>query len=469
MDTSVLALLPPESVVFWSGAGISHDWPTNGLLGADLTMRTLEAYFGPSVYDDLQKQYRRLEVPHAEARPRLETVLDVAAGTYGVELLADAVGDLVVAPPNHHHRFFARHLAAGGSHITANFDTCIEKATAAAEVALRHRPLHFHGVLTDQPGASDLEALGARLSVIENGFPDDVARRLDEVLGRPEVRALVFVGYSGSDFFDVTPYLQERGLERLRGKLVAWVDRAPEPGPNRAGRDATAGYLPEAMAAGAAVVQFTGPLELLTAQLHRAWALPDVPEPEADPAPPWSPALAVSPELRLAATAMLYARMGFRQRTVETFGHKAALTPQEHELLADALWGIGRYRAAGEKWELGRAGDTPEAQGSRIERAVAVRWIRGQLVRAEREGWAAVQRFCHDSSGVSASTQLTLLETYLRVITHMRRLPDVRRRVDESRAQAAADLLTRLAGTVQGQEGIQLKARVGSVESTYRQ
>jgi hypothetical protein len=73
--------------------------------------------------EDLQRRYRRLNVVDAQAQPRLEMVLDTAVGTYGLGLLTDALSDLAAASPNAHHAFFAGHLAAGGRHITANFDT----------------------------------------------------------------------------------------------------------------------------------------------------------------------------------------------------------------------------------------------------------------------------------------------------------------------------------------------------------
>jgi hypothetical protein len=91
---------------------------------------------------------------------------------------------------------------------------------------------------------------------------------------------------------------------------------------------------------------------------------------------------------RAQATAALYARMGFRRRTVEALTAKDQLTPGERELLADALSGTGRYRTAGRHWQHARSGASPDALARRTERAVAVCWIRGQLLRAERNGWS---------------------------------------------------------------------------------
>lgn len=84
-------------------------------------------------------------------------------GTYGLELLTEALSDLTAAPPNAHHAFIAEHLAAGGRHITANFDTCIERATPRPRPPTTERPVHFHGALDTDTSREDLEALGGRL------------------------------------------------------------------------------------------------------------------------------------------------------------------------------------------------------------------------------------------------------------------------------------------------------------------
>ena len=130
MEWDELTGLEPEQVVFWSGAGISADAPTRGPLGNTLVRRALTAYFQDGIYDALQDVYRTIDAPNAAYRPRLETVLDVAVGQYGLDVLADALSDLVAAAPNANHTFFGAHAAAGGYHVTANFDTCVERAGA---------------------------------------------------------------------------------------------------------------------------------------------------------------------------------------------------------------------------------------------------------------------------------------------------------------------------------------------------
>ena len=178
-----------------------------------------------------------LELVDAQARPRLETVLDTAVGTYGLDLLTDALSDLAAASPNAHHAFFAEHLTFGGRHITANFDACIERRHLRTSAVARGQPVHFHGELDLDTSREDLEALGGRLSVIENGLPAAMQDQLDAILAGEDVQALVFVGYSGSDYFDAGPYLLQRGLRHLAGKLSACLRGRQRPlGTGRGGR-----------------------------------------------------------------------------------------------------------------------------------------------------------------------------------------------------------------------------------------
>ena len=66
---------PPDRVVFWSGAGISGDAPTQGPLGWALTDRALEqAFDAPSLLAPLREAYHALGLERV--RPRLESVLD---------------------------------------------------------------------------------------------------------------------------------------------------------------------------------------------------------------------------------------------------------------------------------------------------------------------------------------------------------------------------------------------------------
>ena len=102
--------------------------------------------------------------------------------------------------PNEVHYFFAQHLDAGGCHITANFDDCIEQTRAVVtdddRFAETLRSLRVHGQGTDKYDNVRI-GLASRLDTIQAAvlseklkiFPDEIdarnkiARRYSEGLG----------------------------------------------------------------------------------------------------------------------------------------------------------------------------------------------------------------------------------------------------------------------------------------------
>ena len=104
--------------------------------------------------------------------------------------------------------------------MTANFDTCIERATThLVEV------VHFHG---DIGSHKPIATLGARLQVIERGFTESMSKILQRTLAHSDGGTLAFVGYSGSDFFDATPFLMTF-LSRSAPRQIIWHKYAPHP------------------------------------------------------------------------------------------------------------------------------------------------------------------------------------------------------------------------------------------------
>ncbi|MHA3838271.1 hypothetical protein ACXR8F_21365 [Terrabacter sp. AAH1] len=444
----------PRSTVFFSGAGISADAPTCGPLGRQLTDNALDAFFDSDTRVLLNGDPKNGELGYYERlglegwyRPRLEVVLDVVFAQYGEDGLRHILDGLVRAEPNANHAFFGRHLLAGGGHATANFDTCIERTDARTAGQV----LHFHGALT----SASLAELGARMAVIENGLPQRTAVDLDALLFGTPGLVLVFVGYSGSDYFDITPHLISRA-PRAAGQTIFWHHFNPsEP-------DTT---LEEAFrAAGADIHRIEGPLSDWLAKLDQAWNLPALQTPSIPAMPPHL-GQPPTPQQRTAATFSLYARLGIRTEVIKRSAFATA--PEHLDGLADAYWGAGQYRRALDCWIRAYPGSDPEATARCLERQGAVAWIRGQLFKAERLLWGGYTAWVQPGSQVPDVVQVRLVETYLRVTEHMARLPDTRWRVRKSRRQAAEAALERL---TRGKPlGIQLTARVSSIQADIKQ
>jgi hypothetical protein len=120
------------------------------------------------------------------------------------------------------HEFFAAHLSRGGSHITVNFDRCVEEVLGdPADIG----PLPLHGRLSP----AGLGNLRTRTLQLTNGLAREDATAVTEILGKSEL--LVFLGYSGRDYFDVDPFFRRLASTHpgsLSGLQVLWVEHRPD-------------------------------------------------------------------------------------------------------------------------------------------------------------------------------------------------------------------------------------------------
>lgn len=360
-----------------------------------MVRRALKHAFLPGVPDMLANYYCLLDIPRTS--PRLETVLQVVDTVHGKAVLGDLLTDLE-APPNSLHAFFAEHLALGGQHVTMNFDTCIERAGTGEWPG--NALLHVHGRLGH-------EELGATLARIERGLPGEIRTRLSGMLLSPRVSSIVFVGYSGSDFFDVDPFLASLPRGSLAGRQVLWVEhrrQVEQIEPRRR-------QLRALHEAGAQVRE----VRVLTAaaleEIGKQWkARPD--EKRGEPRP-WQSRVPVEVELKRRATIELFSLMGLHREI------DAVLKPRDAhdwEIQAQTRWAQGRYTEAGSAWAISRPGASPAARSDRVG---AVAWIRGEYRRARDVLVAALM----EGKG-SFDERLTLAETLARVYVHMRRSPD---------------------------------------------
>lgn len=264
--------LNPARTIFWVGAGIGADAPCNLPLGNTLTDAFLYAMLGdraenfilywnnhiPAIRDcvkngewsmpSVQTQYSVEDVRLGKAweRPRLEFIigeinkldLEFQGITcenpkieyrYHRQCSIESLAHFAEAEPNLLHYRLADFAKAGATIVTANFDTCIERALG---VDVKHiRPAicdgvkgietdygfvyHFHGVATDDDIQS---SLGATVNNISKKLPDEFTARLTRNF--EDGYSIVFIGYSGLDFFDVQPFFESLQPETYSGKAI---------------------------------------------------------------------------------------------------------------------------------------------------------------------------------------------------------------------------------------------------------
>lgn len=432
---SRLAAVGPAAVTFWSGAGVSRDEPSALPAAAALTERVFDTFFtsygGRDPYSVVMDYHAAIgwtveplcdrlpDVGPSVRLPRLEAVLGVADRTLGGHRALRILDVMGTAPPNRLHRLFARHLGAGGTHVTANFDDCIERAHVKlyGTAPDPRRLLHFHNSVRDDP---DHESLGATLARIESGFPAAMAAELTGVLaGSP---AVVVTGYSGSDFFDVDPMLARLDPGTLAGRLVVWVNhetaRTEHPATHPSARRPAMARLLER--AGAEVVVLCGDTADIMARLGHALGLPPL-EPVEPGRPVWTD-VPVAPRERIAATLALHRALGL-------VGEVGALLDDESVRTACAAADVRRARSEW-LWEQGRWRDLrklwwsePRPEGvsaaERAERIGACLWVEGRLLPAYL--WLRHHRRRAQPDEVSR-----LVETEGRSLEHLARVPGVR-------------------------------------------
>lgn len=248
---------PPE-IILWVGAGVSFPNPTALPLGRTLTEFALDHTLGVASRTQLFELWDRLNAFIDETKqgaplgsiPRLETVLgsisdgqaSVSGGSYdflkGFETFADA-------EPNENHNYLAELLSAGASVVTTNFDLCVEKCLrtrlpGSAKLRTTRHGLthqcrvsghsgygtiwHLHGI------ASRPQDLGATIKAIKTGLPSSFTKELEAHLHRG--CHVVFLGYSGTDAFDVTLYFKSFKPAHFPRSSATFVQHATAKPPN---------------------------------------------------------------------------------------------------------------------------------------------------------------------------------------------------------------------------------------------
>ncbi len=188
--------------------------------------RLIASLCGRRVEEAVEDEFQRTAMTDSSGRakkmPRLEWVVEHAFRVAGADALK-ALDQLATSEFNDLHRTFAEHLAQPGArHFTVNVDACIEHAAAATGLG-SVRPLHLHGSIS-----------GSEEPVVRTGQLGVGLTAAHRNAVRSTLRAtqlLVFIGYSGRDYFDIDPFFLEwagegRGLEQLQ---VVWVRHCEQP------------------------------------------------------------------------------------------------------------------------------------------------------------------------------------------------------------------------------------------------
>ena len=253
-DTSKLSL-DFSKTIFWVGAGISKDAPTclpdgnkltdfylNAMLGKKIAQKFILYWNNhiPRIRDSVigndwmipqneekYKKYTDENFDEAKDRPRLEYVIgefhkldkefqnvkfhkEENTAKYQRSSCIYPLRHFANAEPNQNHYYLAEFAKVGATIITANYDLCIEKAIGASGTVY-----HYHGSASD----SGIEnTLGATIETISRGVTQKFASKLLHCFA--DGFNIVFVGYSGSDFFDIQPFFESLTPGEYSGKAI---------------------------------------------------------------------------------------------------------------------------------------------------------------------------------------------------------------------------------------------------------
>lgn len=360
------------SLLFWFGAGISR---ASGMPdGAGLTRHWLAHHLPPEELAPLLAVFAVSERWTGKSLPRLEKVIEDTLWVAGEDCLAN-LEIFRHCPPNWVHRQIAAVLwQQGGWAVTTNFDEAVETAvqetggTLAVLTPQDHTPptpgsgglLKLHGSI-HQPW----EGLGHSIRNLERGLAPPLRERLLSLLDDPQ-QTVVFLGYSGSDFFDITPLFEER-LQRedpFQARAI-WLCWQPEPVKEGAADEAA---LLELLEEGACTMFMAfdparrrlliGPTEVtlpaVVGELAAATLL--LPSSVAAPLPPsrrwdqdWSARFDPSPAQRRLFAARLYASLGMGRAALHHTAPAALqagrVADTESRLALNALRDLGWYEA----------------------------------------------------------------------------------------------------------------------------
>lgn len=247
-----------DRLIIWAGAGVSIPAPTRLPSGWSLTTFCIDAACGTRVRERTLEIWSGLKRQIGAAGPglpffdipRLETVLggfgEVEEGAGPSLRFLRGFASFAGAPPNRNHLLLASMVRRGATVVTTNFDLAIQRAFTELDAGMECRTtrggglfrvyqphpaagcgevIHVHGA------ADDPQALGATLSTVKEGLAEPFRLWLHERLARGA--DLVFVGYSASDAFDVTPYFVSRPDGAWPRSTLLFAQHRPGPVPSQ--------------------------------------------------------------------------------------------------------------------------------------------------------------------------------------------------------------------------------------------
>lgn len=224
--------VPIHKLVFWIGAGIDHGSPTSLPLGNDLTNHILKKTCGEkvenviAVWEKRQQLFKKIMGEDIEFsdRPRLETLIEAVRDfeEHQIEKKSVIEGLRSFSSEeffyNNEHYLLAQCLHRGANIVTTNYGDFICKAYedeyGSEQITHIYEDMHLYRVNNEWSSciyhihgiSSDLKTVGANLRTVKNSLPISFKEKFKYWIENDFI--IIFMGYSGLDSLDVTPFLQ---------------------------------------------------------------------------------------------------------------------------------------------------------------------------------------------------------------------------------------------------------------------
>ncbi len=210
----------PSEIVFFTGAGISHNPPSSLPLANEVKLELIETICKRSEKTSINQFYQlhQCQIKEYLGNIFVESIFEIIMFRQGLneQRVTQIVSDVFSAKsPNNNHIFLARLVKIGCNVISTNFDLLIEEAIKKefshnVDVnQLTGRIMHIHGSITNA------KSIITTLSLVGQGLPEKIGNELKNALKN---KILIFAGWSDKDI-DITPMLFLSNIER-----VYWID-----------------------------------------------------------------------------------------------------------------------------------------------------------------------------------------------------------------------------------------------------
>ena len=244
----LLSNIDLSKTIFWVGCGVSINDPTGLPSGQELTEFYIKHALGEdcgtvflnkwsSLCETISMTTEDDTVHNYEIKmqiPRLEFIIncvddvdkELQCAKLPVKKMIEGFRHMDMCSPNHNHHLLGQLFLHGATIVTPNFDTCIERSL---DVSLETDSSYAFPVYQNQ-GKSiyhyhetvhNTEGMGATIRKMKSGLNEGMRKDLLKFLN--DGYNLICVGFSGSDFFDVTPFFSELSENfscKFKGKAI---------------------------------------------------------------------------------------------------------------------------------------------------------------------------------------------------------------------------------------------------------